>query len=180
MVDINKHEIIKAKLVEKGLDPEKVLLLNELENFSECVLGKNDSVRNSKGHMLKGVSGNPIGRSKEVVQEEKESNVRIKSRVQEVKEEVVSHYHEVISLEPVLQLAISLLGECRTKYDLDAWLKTYLQYFVGKKQSLENTKGEKKEIIVQIGSVKTTEMFQAVHDRLTFNTDKEGEDESDG
>ena len=165
-MDINNHEIICAKLKEKGKDPLEVLKLNGLDDFSTCILGKNDSIRNAKGHMLKGLSGNPVGRSKEVVQEEKESNIRIKSRVQEVKEEVVQHYAEVISLEPVLQLAVALLGECRTKYDLDSWLKTYLQFFVGKKQSLENTQGEKKEITVQIGSVKTTEMFKNVHDRL--------------
>ena len=94
MTNTDQHILIYEILKSQGKNPDKVLENNDLENFNECIIGKNDSIRTKKGHLLRGLSGNPTGRSKEVVKEQKESKERIRTMVQSVKEQILEEYKD--------------------------------------------------------------------------------------
>lgn len=151
----DQHILICDILDKKNINHKAILELNGLTNFNDCVIGKNDSVRNSKGHMLKGLSGNPVGRSKEIVQEEKERKKEFKSDI-EIAVQMFLDEYGVHSPED--HLAFMSLKQCKTKYELDDWARLYMQYYRGKKQSIESNTHEKREIIVKIGSNDTTKL----------------------
>lgn len=169
---MDNHTKIEGKIVEKGLDPTEILKINNLNDFSSCVLGKNDSIRNEKGWILKGISGNPTGRTKESIVEEREDNKKMRSFIQEQKESIIEHYKEAINVHPILKFAVALLDTHKTTYQMDDWLNRYMKYFVGVKQSIESTHQERKEIIIKIGDDKTTALFHQMQNNLKDITPK--------
>lgn len=162
---MTRDKQIRKILEKRGIDPEKILELNELQDFNDCVISKDNNIRNEKGHMLRGVSGNPTGRSSEEYKEKKEEKERVKNLVATAIDRIKEEYDDY-EKDPIMQLAVGVLMEQRTTYDVQDWLKQFMQYFVGKKQSIDSKHEEKREIVVKIGTVETTQICADFSNRL--------------
>jgi hypothetical protein len=160
--ETDEHYLIVEHLKSTQKDWRKILELNNIENFNTCKVDDRGIVRNNKGHVLKGLSLNADGRTKEVVQEDKEAKKILKNDIQVAVQMFLDQYPVQ---SPTDYLAFARLKQCKTTMDLDEWSKNYFQYYKGKKAS-EDGEATRRELVITLGNPETTDLFKNLTQKI--------------
>lgn len=160
------HDRIYQYLKGLGLFPDDILKINSIETFKECDINKAGSVYNKlNGRVLRGSpSPNKGGRSKKAATEEAAQDKNIRSVIDAVRKEV--DINGGLTEQEVRKLIDGLILGSKTTFELKDLLKTYAQFYLGKKQSIENKTNEKKELIIKIGTEETTNLLGNLQQKI--------------
>lgn len=167
---MSKHDEIKAYLENLEADVEHILDINDLDSFAECDINQGGAVYLKKsGHILRGSpSSNASGRSKVEKVTKDAQDKKIQALVKDISERAKDFKGDKEEL--ILELMFGSIVESKSSFELDAKLKAFGAYFIGKKQSISDDTNEDKKLVIQFGDLDTTKL-------LTKTTQKEELDE---
>lgn len=153
------HNRIVEYLQSLDADIENMLDLNDLDSFNECDINQTGAVYLKKsGHILRGSpSPNVSGKHKAPAIEKRDQDKKIQALVKEISDQAKKFDGDKEDL--ILELMFGSIVESKTAYELDAKLKAFGGYFIGKKQTITNEDVEDKKLVIQFGTPETTQLL---------------------